>query len=103
MFKGARPAGARDPLLETSHSAGNCAIVGGFVYRGRAIPALDGVYVFGDDCNAKITGVVQRSGRVVQKRDLGVTVDALTSFGEDPQGEVYAIAREGTVYRFAAG
>jgi glucose/arabinose dehydrogenase len=102
-FKGARPAGARDPLLETSHAAGNCAIVGGFVYRGRAIPALDGVYVFGDDCNAKITGIVQRDGRVVQKRDLGITVDALTSFGADPQGELYAIARGGTVYRFAAG
>jgi glucose/arabinose dehydrogenase len=101
-YKGARPAGARDPLLETDHSAGNCAIVGGYVYRGRAIPALDGVYLFGDDCNPEITGVVQRDGRVVQQRDLGVTVDALTSFGEDPQGEVYAIARQGTVYRFAA-
>jgi glucose/arabinose dehydrogenase len=102
-FKGPRPAGVRDPLLETTHADGNCAIVGGFVYRGRAIPALDGVYVFGDDCNPKITGVVQRAGRVVQTRDLGVTVDALTSFGEDPRGELYAIARGGTVYRFAAG
>jgi glucose/arabinose dehydrogenase len=101
-FKGARPAGARDPLLETDRSGGECAIVGGYVYRGRAVPALDGVYVFGDNCNPKINGVVQRDGRVVQQRDLGVTVDALTSFGEDPQGEVYAIARQGTVYRFAA-
>ena len=39
-FKGARPAGARDPIVETTHDDGWCAIVGGYVYRGRAIPAL---------------------------------------------------------------
>ncbi len=100
-FKGAQPAGTRDPLLETDHPD-NCAIVGGYVYRGRAVPALKGVYLFGDNCNPSITGVVQRAGRVAQQRDLNLTVDSLTSFGEDPQGEVYAIARDGTISRFAA-
>jgi glucose/arabinose dehydrogenase len=101
-FKGARPAGARDPLLETDHSKGDCAIVGGYVYRGKAIPALNGVYVFGDNCIEPLTGVVQRDGKVAQQRDLGVDVRALTSFGEDPQGEVYAASRTGTIYRLAA-
>ena len=93
---------ARDPLLETKHSDGNCAIVGGYVYRGKAIPALDGVYVFGDDCRPNLVGVVAAGGKVVAQRDLGPTVSQLTSFGEDNAGEIYAIGREGTVYRIVA-
>lgn len=100
-YRGAAPADARDPLLETPHSSGTCAIVGGYVYRGRAIPGLDGVYVFGDDCRANIVGVVASNGHVAQ-RDLGPGVSALTTFGEDNAGELYAVARGGTVYRFTA-
>ena len=44
------PAGARDPIFELSHDDGNCSITGGYVYRGRAIPALRGAYVFADNC-----------------------------------------------------
>ncbi len=101
-FKGARPAGARDPILETTHDDGNCAIVGGYVYRGSAIPALDGVYLYSDNCKSDVVAVVTRDGRVTAQRTIA-HVDSLTSFGEDPQGEIYALARGGTVYRFAAG
>ena len=102
-FAGSSPAGARDPIVETSHDDGNCAIVGGYVYRGRAIPALEGVYLFSDNCNPTVFGVVQRGGRAIGPRDLGVDVTALTTFGEDRTGEMYAAARDGTVYRFVAG
>ena len=57
--------GARDPIVETSHDDGWSAIVGGYVYRGHAIPGLHGVYLFGDNCRTRTsTGVVQRGGRV---------------------------------------
>jgi glucose/arabinose dehydrogenase len=102
-FAGPPPAGARDPIVETSHDDGNCAIVGGYVYRGRAIPALDGVYVFGDNCVPTVVGVVQRGGRAIGRRDLGVEVPAITSFGEDRTGEVYAAARSGTIFKFVPG
>ena len=102
-FRGPTPTGARDPLLETRHSDGNCAIVGGYVYRGRAIPALDGVYVFGDDCRPNLVGVVGDQGRVVAQRDLGPIVSELTTFGEDANGELYAVARRGTVFRINPG
>jgi len=102
-FKGARPPGSRDPLLEVAHSTGACAIVGGYVYRGRAIAALRGVYVFGDDCRAPIVGVVQQNGRLVAQQDLGIRVDQLTTFGEDPDGELYAVSRTGTIDRLVEG
>jgi glucose/arabinose dehydrogenase len=101
-FRGAAASPTRDPLLETTHSDGNCAIVGGYVYRGRAIPALDGVYIFGDDCRPNLVGVVASNGRVVAQRDLGPVVSQLTTFGEDPDGEVYAVSRTGTVFRLTA-
>ena len=39
--------GLIDPIAEYDHDEG-IAIVGGFVYRGTKIPALEGRYVFGD-------------------------------------------------------
>lgn len=98
-FQGPTPSDARDPLLETLHSQGNCAIVGGYVYRGRAIPALRGVYLFGDNCRTNLVGAVQSGGKLVQQADLGPNVSELTSFGQDNAGELYALARGGTIYR----
>lgn len=98
-FNGAQPSGARDPIVETSHDDGWCAIVGGYVYRGRAIPALNGVYLYGDNCRPGIEGLVQRGGRAIAQRDVGLTVPALTTFGEDGTGELYVAARDGTISR----
>jgi len=37
-----------DPVVEYSHKDVGIAVVGGFVYQGSALPALDGQYVFAD-------------------------------------------------------
>jgi glucose/arabinose dehydrogenase len=100
-YEGERPAGARDPIVETTHSDGWCAIVGGYVYRGRAIPRLVGAYLYGDNCRSNIEGLVQRNGSVSAARDLGIAVDALTTFGEDAAGELYLAARSGTIFKLA--
>jgi glucose/arabinose dehydrogenase len=100
--KGARPAGERDPIVEAPHADGYCAIVGGYVYRGHAFPALDGVYLYGDNCRPNIEGLVQRGGRAIATRNFDVTVPELTSFGEDGTGELYVAARGETIYRIVA-
>ncbi|HET9730127.1 MAG TPA: PQQ-dependent sugar dehydrogenase, partial [Acidimicrobiia bacterium] len=79
--------GARNPVLETTHHAGNCAIVGGYVYRGTAIAGLAGTYIFGDDCNPALMGVIANNGTLVRERALGLQVQSLTTFGEDQHGE----------------
>ena len=101
-FKGAQPPGGRDPIVETAHDDDWCAIVGGYVYRGRAIPALYGAYLYGDNCRPGIEGLVQRGGRAIAQRSLGLTVPALTTFGEDGTGELYAAARGGTIFRITS-
>ena len=41
-YQGTAPADVVDPVDEISHDTGACAVVGGYVYRGTKIPALDG-------------------------------------------------------------
>ncbi len=99
QFAGPSPPGARDPIIERPQSAGDCAITGGYVYRGTQIPKLVGAYVYGDFCTGALRAAVQEGGVITQSRALGITVPQLTSFGEDPSGELYATSRSGTVYK----
>jgi glucose/arabinose dehydrogenase len=100
---GAQPPGGRDPIIERPHSAGDCAITGGYVYRGSAIPALNGAYIYGDFCTGKIYAAAQSGGALTQNVELPINVPQLSSFGQDASGEVYAVSRAGTVYKITPG
>jgi glucose/arabinose dehydrogenase len=100
---GAKPPGARDPILERPHTAGDCAIIGGYVYRGSLVANFNGAYVFGDECTGEVRAVVQKAGKVVQAKDLLVNIPQLTSFGQGPAGTIYAASRAGKLYALAQG
>ena len=90
-----------DPIVEIDHSEGDCAVVGGYVYRGGALPGVDGVYFFGDFCSG-IVRAAQRSGEAGEEwevRDLPLRVPALTSFGEAVDGEIYLSSLRGDLLR----
>ena len=77
------------PLTEYDHSLSDCAIVGGFVYRGTAYPALRGGYIFGDECTGYIRAV---DAAGPDQQTPSVLLDshrAISSFGEDEAGELY--------------
>jgi glucose/arabinose dehydrogenase len=102
QYKGARPAGAVDPVYEYSHDKdGGIAVTGGYVYRGKRIPNLVGAYVWADEARGHITALQVRNGRVVKSRPLDAVIDSgLSSFGEDNAGELYALdLGRGRVYR----
>jgi glucose/arabinose dehydrogenase len=90
-----------DPIFDYANDGTNCSVTGGYVYRGSAVPALDGVYLFGDYCASEIRGLLARDGEVVDERSLDVSVAArsLSSFGQDLEGEVYVLSTDGTVYK----
>jgi glucose/arabinose dehydrogenase len=69
-------------------SSSDCSITGGYVYRGNQIPALDGVYIFGDFCSGRIRGL-QNDGDAWQSGLLATTNFMISTFGEDEQGEIY--------------
>jgi glucose/arabinose dehydrogenase len=102
-FRGSPPPGAREPILDRSHGEGNCSITGGYVYRGPTIPALVGAYVFVDYCRGELTAVTQRDGALVDARELGVEIPDVTTFGEDPTGELYVVTRPGRILRIVSG
>ena len=92
------------PVLEYDHQGGRCSIIGGYVYRGKAIPALVGVYIYGDYCSGEMFSVrTAAGGRVVGEPWVLKTNVSISSFGEDDTGEIYLVDHKGAVYQLAPG
>jgi glucose/arabinose dehydrogenase len=95
-------AGLELPVVEYDHSEG-CSVTGGFVYRGDEYPILDGMYLFADYCSGRIWALAPggRFGWAVA--EVGSTNDRIVSFGEDPLGELVAVAIDtGSIQRVTA-
>ena len=93
--------GTTKPQIVTSHDDGNCSITGGYVYRGEAIPALRGWYLYTDYCNGAVKAAKVRADGTVRTRDLGVTIPSVSSFGQDADGELYLLSQTQGVVRLA--
>lgn len=91
-------AGLLLPIAEYPRSEG-VSVTGGFVYRGTAAPALQGVYFYGDYASRRIWGLRYEQGAVTEKRELLLAPQAVASFGEDLRGELYVVGYGGTIYR----
>jgi glucose/arabinose dehydrogenase len=84
------------PRAVYSHAGGRCSVTGGYVYRGGAIPSLDGWYVYGDFCSGDIWAVNPGGGDPVLLQD---TSTSISSFAELPGGELAVLTFDRTVYR----
>ncbi len=88
-----------DPIRVYGHFDNRCAVIGGYVYRGSAIPGLQGTYFYGDLCTstiwsmrydgATVTEFTDRTPELVTAGDESPSF--LVSFGEDGAGELYLI------------
>jgi glucose/arabinose dehydrogenase len=87
------------PILTYEHSDGGCSVTGGYVVRDRSLPALYGRYVYGDFCIGQLRSMKPASPEARDDRALGLQVAALSSFGEDNEGHIYATSLDGPVYR----
>jgi glucose/arabinose dehydrogenase len=101
-FKAGSAPGAVFPVLVAPHSAGYCAIIGGYVVRDHSLGSLYGRYLYGDDCKPQISSVKLSRGHARGNRQTGLSVNAMSSFGEDAAGHIYAVSLAGPVYRIAA-
>lgn len=97
-FKGPRPARAVDPVYDYPHADGRCAVTGGAVYRGTAMPALVGSYVFADLCSGRIMALQPTKGRW-RAVDLGTSVSYLAAFGVGLDREIWVLSLEGAIGR----
>jgi glucose/arabinose dehydrogenase len=98
------------PVAEYDHSTG-ISVTGGFIYRGKQIPALQGKYIFGD-WKGKLFYLEEKEGKWAfnhlsadgKIRDIHANIN---SFGEDESGEIYVLTQKttgtllpnGTVYK----
>ncbi len=89
------------PVITYSHAGGRCSITGGEVYRGSAITALRGTYLYGDFCSGEVFGYRVDDSAEPVRLDLSA-VDGLSSFGVDSSGEMLAVSRSGGLYRITA-
>lgn len=110
-------AGLVAPVHEIANGAspactalGECsyALVGGYVYRGAAIPELYGAYVFGDFVQGIHWAIVEdpQTGartRVTLRREDGAAPVNAVGYAEDESGEIYAIDYNGLVYLLVRG
>jgi hypothetical protein len=86
------------PIFDYGRSEG-FTVIGGFVYRGRALPGLVGAYVYGDFGSGRIWMLEYNGASVIDQRLLLDTGRSISSFGQDQQGELYVIDYGGEVLK----
>ena len=87
------------PVATYTHEEG-CSVTGGVVYRGTAVPALTGFYLYGDFCSGRIWALAT-AGEAVPVL-VAETEAAVASFGVDADGEVYILRFSGPILRVVA-
>jgi glucose/arabinose dehydrogenase len=100
-YAGDRRSDFVEPIHDYAHGVNGCSVTGGYVYRGAALPWMQGMYVYGDYCSGKVWSL-ERDGDGWKNTERFSTDFAITSFGQDAAGELYLLDREGGVYRLAA-
>ena len=93
-----RQDGLELPLAEYPLTSGNCAVTGGYVYRGSRVPLLRGAYLYGDFCSGRIWGLIYDGNQVSDAQLLLDSSLQISSFGEDEAGELYILSFDRKIY-----
>ena len=93
--------GLQLPMFEYPRGeGGSCSIVGGYVYRGAALPELRGHYFYSDYCAGFLRSLLWERLHIAQQATWAIPDPGhIVSFGEDGARELYLIAENGTVYK----
>lgn len=94
------------PVYEYTHAVG-VSVTGGFVYRGCAMPEMQGVYFFGEYQTSRLFSLKLIGGVATEVTDRTVELDppgALAinnpaSYGEDAHGELYIVDFGGEIFK----
>jgi glucose/arabinose dehydrogenase len=89
--------GAIPPMYEYEHVGQDCSISGSALYRGTAIPALVGYYVFADYCSGQVRSLQIADRAVTKMVPLGKLAN-VTAVNEGPDGELYVVTSDGPIY-----
>ena len=96
-----RTAGLTPPVTEYGRDLGS-TVVGGYVYRGTAYPALAGAYLFADYGSGRVFAIDPTTDEFREPVEVGGGGNGISSFGEDSAGELYVTHLNGDVSRVTA-
>jgi glucose/arabinose dehydrogenase len=100
---GCDPDGVTPPVAEYGHGAG-CSVIGGVVYRGEAIPALRGGYLFSDYCSGTLWAIDSTDDGAQEPVVILETGATISAIGTGEDGEVYLTdLAGGRLLRLVAG
>jgi hypothetical protein len=101
---GCNPGGLTLPVLEYEHADGACSVVGGYVYRGQALSALNGTYFYADFCAGFVRSFRLSGGQALEATQWPALSPGpqITSFGEDEAGELYLMSLAGSLWKIVA-
>jgi glucose/arabinose dehydrogenase len=83
------------PIFEYSHTDG-IAVIGGYIYKGSAIPSLANKYIYAD-LTGKIWSLTEAPANTWTRANLLDTGLTFTSFGKDAAGELYLVDYNGLI------
>lgn len=92
------PPGPTVPPILTYPNGANCAVTGGYRYRGPII-GLRGTYVFSDACSGRIWFATEKGGDW-SFHEWDDTNFSVSSFGEDEAGNLYVVNLNGNLHVF---
>ena len=92
------------PVLDYPHVGSGCtgSITGGYVYRGQAMPSLNGTYFYADFCLRFVESFRFQNGQATERTEwpmLNPSGSSITSFGEDALGELYLMTQGGGLFK----
>lgn len=102
--KGCKSKGMIVPVVEFDHATG-CSVTGGIVYRGKAIPSLQGMYFYSDFCTAILRSFKWSAAGVRKHWNWKAALDPkfrlanVSAFAEDEAGELYLLSLDGVIYK----
>jgi uncharacterized repeat protein (TIGR03806 family) len=88
------------PTIEHSHAEFR-SLTGGVVYYGKALPELNGAYIYADYSSGRVWGMKHDGRRVIWHRELADTALAISGFRADPRGQLLVLDLTGAIYRLA--
>ncbi len=85
------------PTFEYPHGDEGCSITGGVRYRGRAIPALWGAYVFADYCSGRVRALPVNDDLTVGEPVDLARLDRAVAVRADTFGEIWVVSLDGDI------
>lgn len=106
LTSGCDTTGLTLPVVTYPNPSEGQSVVGGYVYRGSAIPTLDGTYFYADFYSDWVRSFQLAGNAATQHRDWTNEfgpISSISGFGQDGHGELYILSFGGSVHRIVAG